>query len=316
MSAPKALTMWMRPFTRVYKFSVFKRVWFYLALLAVYAVAVDWVSARMLSVPGKVFKEVGNAGTYGGIVLGLLLVFRTNSAYERWWEGRKLWGQLTNDSRNFALKVHSLVDTPEHVKKRLGELVISFAFALKHHLRGTKPTEPLPGINDVDPSEPDHLPLFIAKQVYELIGEWSDAQSIDGFKLQVLDPHARALMDICGGCERIKNSPIAVSYRAFMRQGIALNLLSWPWYLTHEYNVWWTMPPLLIGAYFLIGIELIAEEIEEPFGKDDDDLPLDDICNNIKRTVHSILQIERPKAYTQTMEKPRLDLLRDSRMQP
>lgn len=309
----KALTMWMRPFTRVHKIPVFKRVWFYLAVLAVYTIGVDF-AADILPVPGKVFKEAGSAGAYGSIVLGLLLVFRTNSAYERWWEGRKLWGQLTNDARNLALKVDTLVDAPASQKVRVGELLISFAFALKHHLRGTKPTEPLPGIRDTGLHIPDHLPLFISNQVYDVISDWHGAKAIDGAQLQILDPHCKALMDICGSCERIKNSPIAVSYRAFMRQGIGLNLLSWPWYLTQEYNVWWTLPPLLIGAYFLIGIELIAEEIEEPFGKDDDDLPLDDICFNIKRTVSSILQIERPKNYTQTMEKPRLDILRDTRL--
>jgi putative membrane protein len=309
-----ALKMWMRPFTRVHKIPVFKRVWFYLFALALYTLAVDKI-ADFIDVPGKVFKEGGTAGAYGSIVLGLLLVFRTNSAYDRWWEGRKLWGQLTNDARNFALKVHSLVETPQPQRVRLGELLISFAFALKHHLRGTSPSEPLPGLRDLPGPLPDHLPLYISKQIYEIIADWSDGRGVDGWKLQMLDPHAKALMDICGSCERIKNSPIAVSYRAFMRQGIALNLLAWPWYLTQEFNVWWTLPPLLIGAYFLIGIELIAEDIEEPFGRDEDDLPLDDICNNIKRTVSSILQIERPKAYTQTIEKPRLDILRDSMLQ-
>lgn len=306
----KALTMWMRPFTRLHKIPVFKRVWFYLAALAIYILLVD-LAADLIEVPGKVFKEAGTAGAYGSIVLGLLLVFRTNSAYERWWEGRKLWGQLTNEARNMALKVHSLVDAPQQQKTRMGELLISFSFALKHHLRGTKPAEPLPGIKDVHPNDPDHLPLYISKEVYDLIGDWTDTKAIDIFKLQIIDPHARALMDICGSCERIKSSPIAVSYRAFMRQGIGLNLLAWPWYLTQEFNVWWTLPPLLIGAYFLIGIELIAEDIEEPFGKDDDDLPLDDICNNIKNTVGLILQIDRPKKYTVSIEKPRIDVLRD-----
>jgi ion channel-forming bestrophin family protein len=302
-------SMWLRPFTRLHRIPVVKRVWLYLALLAAYTVLIDVCAGS--SYPAKLFKDAGTAGTYGGIVLGLLLVFRTNSAYERWWEGRKLWGQLTNESRNFALKVNALLTlTPAH-HRRVGELLISFAYALKHHLRDTKPTEPLPGVGDASTLDQKHLPLHIADQIYALLADWHQRKLIDSTMFLALDHHARPLMDICGSCERIKTSPIAVSYRAFMRQGIALNLLAWPWYMTSEYNWWWSLPPILIGAYFLIGIELIAEDIEDPFGSDGDDLPLDNICSNIKKSVSSIMDIQRNQKFTISIEKPNLDLLRD-----
>lgn len=281
-------------------------------MMAIYTLLVDWIEVTF---PTQLFKEAGAAGACGGIVLGVLLVFRTNSAYERWWEGRKLWGQLVNDSRNLCMKVRSLVKIGFGQKVQFAELTISFAYALKHHLRGTIPTEPLPGVGnvaDLDPVEAKHLPLYIAKQIYDLIGGWHERGTIDSTTLLVLDAHARSLMDICGACERIKSSPIAVSYRAFMRQGIMLNLLAWPWYLTQLFSVWWTVPPMLIGAYFMIGIELIAEDIEEPFGKDEDDLPLDDICANIKATVSSIFHITPESKYTRSVEKPRMDLLKDT----
>lgn len=306
------MNLWLRPFTRLHRVPVFKRVWIYLALMAIYTVIVDLVE---LAYPTAIFKEAGAAGAFGGIVMGVLLVFRTNSAYERWWEGRKLWGQLVNDSRNMCLKLRSLVKVPVGEKIRFAELIISFAYALKHHLRNTMPQEALPGvgqIEDLDNDDAKHLPLYISKQIYDTLAQWQARGQLDGLTLIVIDHHARALMDICGACERVKNSPIAVSYRAFMRQGIMLNLLSWPWYLTQMFDVWVTLPPLLIGAYFMIGIELIAEDIEEPFGKEEDDLPLDDICTTIKSTVHSIFNIEATGKYTRSMEKPRLDLLKDS----
>jgi ion channel-forming bestrophin family protein len=144
-----------------------------------------------------------------------------------------------------------------------------------------------------------------------LLADWHQRKLIDSVLYLSLDHHARALMDICGSCERIKSSPIAVSYRAFMRQGIALNLLAWPWYLTGEYNWWWSLPPILIGAYFLIGIELIAEDIEEPFGYEGDDLPLDNLCANIKKSVGRIMNVQKSQRFTISVEKPNIDLLKD-----
>lgn len=302
-----AFDMWARPFTMMYKIPVFKRVWIYLFFLAAYTLAIDLVAFPNL--PTKLFKEASTAGTYGSVVIGLLLVFRTNSAYERWWEGRKLWGQLTNDSRNLAMKVSSMVAISEMEKRQFGELIISFAYSLKHHLRDTVPNEPLPGVNGLSGSDMEHLPLSIANRIYKTVSAWQSKGLIDGLTFIVLDNHTRALMDICGACERIKASPIALSYRAFMRQGIALNLLTWPWYLTQEYDVWFTLPPLLVGAYFLIGIELIAEDVEEPFGHDGDDLPLDNICSSIRNTVSKILPVPRAQRFTTTISKPRVDLL-------
>src|SRR5438874_1631739 len=97
---------------------------------------------------------------------------------------------------------------------------------------------------------------------------------------------------------RIRTSPLAVSYRAFMRQGIALNLLALPWYVVPELSLWWSLPLVLIGAYFLIGLELIAEDIEDPFGHDGDDLPLDTICSNIQKTVTEILPWDNAQQFT------------------
>jgi putative membrane protein len=303
----KSVSMWLRPFTRIHHVAVVKRVWLYMTLLALYTIAVDYFGGNLY--PVKLIKEAGSAGAFGGIVLGLLLVFRTNSAYERWWEGRKLWGQLVNDSRNLSLKVRTLVDASAKEKTEFGELIISFSYALKHHLRGTSPVRPLPGVGYV--LEGEHLPLHIASLIYDRIAEWKNNNKVDLYCFQLIDTHCRAFMDICGACERIKSSPIAVSYRAFMRQGITLNLLMWPWYFTQEYSVWWSLPPILIGAYFLVGIELIAEDVEEPFGRDDDDLPLDNICSKIRETVSSVLTVNDQRKFTTSIEKPHRDILRD-----
>lgn len=298
---------WVRPLVMVHRVPVFKRVWIYLFLMAVYSVCVDRVTDIFNVQALKDFEGVSAIG----IILGLLLVFRTNSAYERWWEGRKLWGQLVNDTRNLALKVSAIDTISQNDKAHVAQLLISFAYALKHHLRGTTPTEALPGLGKVSEDDVKHLPVYIAGVIYQRALLWHRNRSIDGIMLFQLDPHLRAFMDICGGCERIKNSPIAISYRAFMRQGIALNLLAMPWYMAPEYPLLWYLPVVLISAYFLIGIELIAEDIEDPFGYDGDDLPLDTICLTIQNTVKHILPVEQDLRFTTSMTLPDFDQLKD-----
>lgn len=301
------LGMWSRPFTLAHQIPVFKRVWLYVAIMAAYTILVDWIADQ--NFPAHMFKEF-SAVSSTGIILGLLLVFRTNSAYERWWEGRKLWGQLVNDSRNICLKIRALDSISTADKVRFGELVISFSYALKHHLRDTVPSKSLPGVGPLTENEIKNLPVHVAGKMYDLLMVWRKDGLVDGLMMLQLDKHAAAFMNISGSCERIKNSPIAISYRAFMRQGIALNLLAMPWYMSQQFSIWWLLPLVLISTYFLVGIELIAEDIEDPFGYDGDDLPLDNICAGIKDTISQILKVKDDRKFTRSMEMPRFDLLK------
>lgn len=305
----RAMNFWIYPFTRFHRTPVSKRIWIYMVFIAAYSFLVDRIT-NGVDFPNHLFKEAGAAGVTS-LILGVLLVFRTNSAYDRWWEGRRLWGQLVNDSRNLTLKVRSYIPSaiaPDAEKAEFGELVISFAYALKHHLRGTVPSTPLPGLRDV-PEGLVHGPVCLAGKIYEKIKSWQ-LKGLDELFLLQVDLHLKAFMDICGSCERIKHSPLALSYRAFMRQGIALNLLFLPWYIEPQFEYWTSLPIILIGSYFLIGLELIAEDIEEPFGFDGDDLPLDTICETIKKTVTEILPPARELKFTASFVPPSIDPLK------
>ncbi len=282
----KSLSIFIHPFTRMHRIPVFKRLWLYLTMMAVYATFVSWIADQGIS--KQIFKEASNAA-YISAVFGLLLVVRTNSAYERWWEGRRLWGQLVNDSRNLTLKVQAYCVVPANEKIKIGEQIVSFAFALKHHLRDSRPTKSLPGMQSFDQIPKSyHLPSQVALRIYETVNSWRLKNQISEMGLLVLDPHLRAFMDIAGACERIKTTPLAVSYRAFMRQGIALNLLIMPWIVGPQLDLWISLPLILVASYFLVGLELIAEDIEDPFGLDGDDLPLDTICGNIQKSISEI----------------------------
>lgn len=227
-----------------------------------------------------------------GIVLGFLLVFRTNTSYDRWWEARKLWGQLVNDSRNLAIKVACCVRTDDQDKHRLARHLADFAWALKGHLQGGLKLRDLSGFRDSS-DQPTHVPIYVVRRLYEQLETWRQTDRLDGFEFWVVDLHASSLMNICGACERILKTPIAPSHRRFIRQSIALYLLTLPWGLLDTLNVW-VVPVTMLLGYLLIGVELIAETIENPFGHTVDDLSLNEICQGIENSVCEILPAPPP----------------------
>jgi putative membrane protein len=263
---------------------VSRRLWVATTWMALYATAVS-VLDHFLFHEDVVIRP--NLHALLGTVLGLFLGFRTNTAYDRWWEGRKLWGQLINESRNLAIKVQAFPGIERDQVLRFGRLIVSFARALKEHLReGIRPQQlsVYKGLT----VEPSHVPNHIALQLREMVASWAAAGTIDRFGELMLDRHIAALMDICGSCERIRRTPLAASYRTYIRQGIALYLITLPWGLVYELDLW-SIPAVAMVSYFMVGIEMIAEEVEEPFGRTEDDLMLDDLCKVIETTVNETL---------------------------
>ena len=277
---------WVTVLTSFHNTPIFGRIWMTVAALTAYAAAVVLIEKYT-----QIYLTVVGATFHGflGLVLGTLLVFRTNTSYDRWWEGRKLWGQLVNDSRNLAIKVETCVRADPVDKLLLGRWLIDFALALKGHLRGNVRLKDMPGFASAKiDQEPAHVPAYISACIYAQFEAWRQSDQLGGFELLFLDQHAASLMNVCGACERIQKTPISLSYRWFIRQSIALYLLTLPLGLVQSFG-WWTVVAVMMLAYFMIGIEMIAENIEDPFGHDEDDIMLDDICLNIERSVNNIL---------------------------
>ncbi|MFO1065018.1 MAG: bestrophin family ion channel [Pirellulales bacterium] len=221
------------------------------------------------------------------LILGWLLVFRTNTAYARWWEARTLWGSLVNASRNFALKCSRLVRLENDDLERVKNLLSDFAIALKMHLREEPASAEILRHNRIE-GDWDHHPLAISAELYRMLGKWKESGKIDGDELRVLDAEAARFMDICGACERIQRTRIVRSYRIFARQCVLIFLFTFPWGIAEDFG-WWTMPLTAITAYFMLGLEVVAEHVEEPFGYDDDDLDLDALCRTISSSVADLI---------------------------
>jgi putative membrane protein len=221
-------------------------------------------------------------------VVGLLISFRTKIAYDRWWEGRMLWGSLINHSRNFALKIREYAKPEPGERELVSRLLTGFAFALKHHLRGSLQLTDIRGFERAT-ATPQHAPAYLAQQLFGWLHTWRTNERIDGHMHQLLDSHCSSLMDICGACERVRNTPLPMSYLSLLRHGLVLGFLLAPWAVVPALG-WWSLLVQSIVIYFLFGIELTAEAVEQPFGSDGDDLPLESYCETIRASVEEILQ--------------------------
>lgn len=230
-----------------------------------------------------------------GFAISMLLVFRTNTAYDRWWEGRKLWGSLTNNSRNLAMKISAMLPSGEKSHRSFFKKMIpAFAQALHAHLRREKTRlalfedeEHKHLLNEIDDDK--HLPNQIALLMYRHVHQMQAHGKISAEQLLYLNAELQSFTDICGGCERIKNTPIPFSYSVFIKKFIFIYIMTLPF--GYVFNLgYWVIPVVMFVFYVLASLELIAEEIEDPFGGDENDVPTQKIAENIATNVEEILK--------------------------
>ncbi|MCX7396467.1 MAG: bestrophin family ion channel [Planctomycetales bacterium] len=260
------------------------RVSVYALLIAAYAAIPAFFESRdNLDFFSDVPADIHAALT---LVLGWLLVFRTNTSYARWWEARTLWGGLVNTIRNLSLKYVDLIDVPENDLEKTKRILRLFPRALKDHLRDGASLEDSE-LMEEGQSLPQHVPTFLVSILYSRLRSWKKEGIIDGSQLIVMDEDVRKLMEIVGGCEKIRNTRLARSYRTFARQCVFMYLFSLPWGIVHDFN-WWTVPLSAMISYFMLGMEIAAEHTEEPFGEDEDDLDLEGLCRVIEASVDEV----------------------------
>jgi putative membrane protein len=261
--------------------------------MAIYCSVVAYVVIEYIHLsPDSDLKNVAIMHSLLGFVISTLLVFRTNTAYDRWWEGRKAWGSLTNNSRNLALKLAHILGPDDHDDRSFFRAMIpNYAFALKNHLRGTFQADDLSSCPSFTPDKlkPDeHVPNQIALRLFGKLDELYQAGTIRPEHLLVLNEEFSSFTEICGICERIHSTPIPYSYSSFLKKFVAVYCLTLPlgYVLSLHYFV---IPVVLIVFYVLASLELIAEEIEDPFGTDANDLPTERMAQNIGKSVAALL---------------------------
>ncbi|MFV8343297.1 bestrophin family protein [Flavobacterium sp. XS2P39] len=222
-----------------------------------------------------------------GFVISLLLVFRTNTAYDRWWEGRKMWGALVNNSRNLAIKLSAILQD-EKDRNYFRKMIPGYASILHKHLNDNDTSMQLFDDVDLEVDHHKHKPNQVAKMLFHKINDLYDSKKITGDQLIILNAEILSFTEICGACERIKNTPIPYSYSAFLKKFIFFYVMTLPFGYSFSLG-YYVVPVVVFIFYVLASLELIAEEIEDPFGSDENDLPTHKMAENIKKNVEELI---------------------------
>lgn len=284
---------WFRILFQFHKYDTLRKLFPLILIISVYSAIVAYFELNYLYLGERGYlKNIYQMHGLLGFALSLLLVFRTNTAYDRWWEGRKLWGALVNNSRNLAIKLHTLLPKEDVATRAFFRKTIPlYATVLKDHLQSESTRYALddidhPELNSLE--DGTHTPNRVARVMLDRVMQLHKEGVLTGEQLLYLNDEVRSFTDICGACERIKNTPIPYSYSAFIKKFIFIYIMTLPlgYVFQLEYII---VPVVAIVFYVLASLELIAEEIEDPFGKDSNDLPMDKIASNIQKHVAEII---------------------------
>jgi ion channel-forming bestrophin family protein len=259
-----------------------------IVFIAVYSGAICFFETDWLKLSSESHvKNIGIMHTTVGFVLSLLLAYRTNTAYDRWWEGRKLWGSLVNNSRNLALKLSTILEN-ENDKYFFKRVIPGYASILSKHLGNEEVSQTLFDGLDLQIDHNKHKPNQVAKMLFSKINHLYKTNKITGNQLIILNSELQSFTEVCGACERIKNTPIPYSYSSFIKKFIFFYIMTLPFSLVFSLG-YYVVPVVVFIFYVLASLELIAEEIEDPFGSDDNDLPTSKMAAGIKKHVEEIL---------------------------
>jgi putative membrane protein len=232
-----------------------------------------------------------------GFALGLLLVVRTNASYDRFWEGRKLWGSIINECRNVARSARTWLGSDPELLRQVLDWTSAFAHAAKNTLRGKVDLGPpgmrLPAAELAAVRQARHVPLAVSQRLTACLKQARDQGLISDIVYLGIDQNVQLLIDYLGGCERIHSTPLPYPYMVHLRRAIILYCLTLPFALSKDYG-WSTLLATLLIAYLFFGVEEIGVEIEDPFGHDTNDLPLDLLCEKIDLSLASMLPLPAP----------------------
>jgi putative membrane protein len=226
------------------------------------------------------------------VALGIFLGFRNNTSYDRFWEGRKLWGRLVNTSRSLTRRILTLIQSEESRQRELVYRVIAYVHALRMHLRDEVELTELASF--VEASELEALkaennrPIAILQRLGDRFRALYDAGAIHALHLPALEASLTDLTDIQGGCERIRSTPIPYSYTVLIHRIVAVYCFALPFGLVHSIGLFTPLVVLMV-SYAFFGLDAVGDQIEDPFGLDPNDLPLGQLCLTIETNLRQRL---------------------------
>lgn len=262
-------------------------------LLATAVCAVAWLVESVYGV--RMGLEVAPF-EIAGAALGLLLILRTNAGYDRWWEARKLWGGIVNQTRNVVISALSYGPADPMWQERFVKWAATFPYVAINNLRGERPSPEVAALVGQDSSAQlaasAHMPSFVALQLADLLREACETYDMDRFAFMQMDRERAALIDHIGACERILKTPLPMVYSIKIRRFIALFLLMLPFALLHRISSDWLVPLIsMMVAYPLVSLDQIGVELQNPFSRANlSHLPISDIAATIEKNLTGLLQ--------------------------
>ena len=230
-----------------------------------------------------------------GIVLGLLLVFRTNTAYDRFWEGCKLWYDLINEGQNLCRNIWTIVpenSTESRAKKNthirlVGILIMAIKLRLRNENIDDNIAELMTPEDYLELQKTDNIPLRIINWFAEYFRHLYYEDQVIPYRFFIeLNRSLDQIIMLFSSCERILNTPLPRAYSIHLKHLLLLYCFALPFQFVKELD-WFTIPVVGIISFALLGIEDIGVEIENPFGYDRNDLPLDQFCQQLQAEIET-----------------------------
>ncbi len=268
--------------------SVTPRVWKKVLAACVYACFISLLSIFIPSfaLPISPFE-------YAGVIMGLILVFRVNAGYDRWWEARKLWGNVVNCSRNLAIIITSYIEPSnrDEIDKTL-DLIAAMPYLMKNNLRGNTSVDEVKHLLSDETygqlQQCQHRPNFISSKLASMLSLMQKSGKLNQFSFLKAEELREAVLDCQGACERILKTPMPFVMAIKSRRFILLFMIILPVALVN-YSAYINPIIVTLVAYALFSLDQIGVELQNPFSIENlSHLPLDDICSTIDNNVMEI----------------------------
>ncbi|KAJ3204691.1 hypothetical protein HDU82_005657 [Entophlyctis luteolus] len=264
-----------------------------------------WTCVYMLSGWLTLFPNSQALITVISFVLALILGYRTNAAYDRYWEARKVWSTLVSHSRNLSRAIWCSTNTQgnqQNEAEKLGaiNLILAFAVSTKHYLRdqlGHQHEDLAHLLMHVPKFRPGssldsttvNIPVEIAMLLTEYVRVAEEKKIIEATPKTIMNNCIAGLLECLSNFERIRNTPIPLAYSIHLKHILTLFMLALPFQLPQILG-WLAIVVIVIASFTLLGIESIANQIEQPFGYDPNDLRLDSFCNQLRVELNMLTQ--------------------------
>lgn len=287
----------------IWKGSVLKKIIAQLFIITIFSVAVYYFNGKIYDYKVKLNPTVF---TLIGLALAIFMGFCNTASYDRFWEGRKLWGLLVIETRSLTRQILSFIpNVDKEEKQEIVKLISAFCWSLNYQLRDKTETKPIQHLLSEEQFRQIQGKKFIPNIILGFISDWLNEQNkkgnIDTIVLTSMNHQLNQFSNISGGCERIYNTPLPFAYSVLLHRTVYLYCFWLPFGLLDSLD--WMMPLIvLLISYTFIALDAIIQEIGEPFGEEENDLALNSICRTIEFSIFEQAEIpqgelKKPDSY-------------------